>query len=292
MSIGTEESDTSRDQDNFNNVNTVSRKPNGQDMNTSNSDPISDLKQEMRQLMRHFTLSQKEELKTMNDTLMGIKQSNLDIQTSINSLSEQNKMINSRVTALEEDTKDNRDYIILLEDKLEKVETNNRKANLELKNVPSVPNESKEHLINMILSLAETVNCELSAPYIKDIYRIRTKKSQTQQEKKDPIIIELSSVLKKTELLQKVKQFNKTYKTKLLAKHLGHKQQEETPVFLSENLTPRAARLYFLARDLKKSKEYKFCWTSFGKVFVRESENSPIIHIHSETQAHQLMLKD
>ncbi|CAK1598136.1 unnamed protein product [Parnassius mnemosyne] len=85
------------------------------------------------------------------------------------------------------------------------------------------------------------------------------------------------------------KSFNIKHKCKLCAKHLGFKTQEDTPIFLSEHLTPKGARLHFLARDLAKSKNYKFCWTAYGKVYVRENENSPIIMIRNESQVHQLL---
>lgn len=77
-------------------------------------------------------------------------------------------------------------------------------------------------------------------------------------------------------------------KTKLRAKHLGFTTQEETPVYVCEQLTPKAARLYFLARDLIKSTTFTFCWTAYGNVYVRKDENSPIIKITNEAQINQL----
>ncbi|KAL4710608.1 hypothetical protein ACJJTC_003244 [Scirpophaga incertulas] len=83
-------------------------------------------------------------------------------------------------------------------------------------------------------------------------------------------------------------------KTKLRAKHLGWRKQEETPIFVSEHLTGKAARLYFLARDLAKNKLYKFCWTSLGRVYVRKNEekDSPYIQITSEHQIQDLLKND
>ncbi|KAJ2937323.1 hypothetical protein O0L34_g19493 [Tuta absoluta] len=97
----------------------------------------------------------------------------------------------------------------------------------------------------------------------------------------------------KTEILAKCKQFNIKQKTKLTAKHLGHRTAEDTPIFVAEHLTPRASRLFFLARDLAKSKTYKFCWSAYGKIYVRKSEETPIINITAEAQVQQLLsLKD
>ncbi|KAI5643484.1 hypothetical protein NE865_04468 [Phthorimaea operculella] len=203
-------------------------------------------------MMMHFMNSQRAELKNISDTLGDIKQTNTDIQNSIAFLTEQNQVTNTRISSIEDDVKDNRDLIILLEDKIEKQEMNIRKANIELKNVPCLPNENKEELVSMILSLSKNIGCEMSPYYIKDIYRIAIrKKDESKKEKTNaPIIVEFSSVIKKTEIMFKAKQFNKANHSKLRAKDLGFKVQEETPIYISENLTQKSSRLYFLARDL------------------------------------------
>lgn len=77
-------------------------------------------------------------------------------------------------------------------------------------------------------------------------------------------------------------------RSKLQAKHLGFTTNEDDPVFVSEQLTAKGSRLFFLARDLVKSSKFKFCWTAFGKVFVRKDETSKIILIQSEAQILQL----
>lgn len=141
----------------------------------------------------------------------------------------------------------------------------------------------------MVICLSETINCQISKKDIKDIYRVRGKKPD---HKNAPIIVETHSALLKSDFLKMAKAFNIKNKTKLCAKHLGLKSREDTPVFLSEHLTAKGSRLHYLARDLARSKEYKFCWTSYGKVYVRKNEQAPIILIRSEQQAHQLLLEN
>ncbi|VVC88722.1 unnamed protein product, partial [Leptidea sinapis] len=84
-----------------------------------------------------------------------------DRKSCISNLSEQNNQLKNRITTLEDDIKDNRDYIILLENKLENSEISSRKTNLELKNVPMLPDETKEKLINMTSSLFKNIDCEV-----------------------------------------------------------------------------------------------------------------------------------
>ncbi|KAG7309289.1 hypothetical protein JYU34_005230 [Plutella xylostella] len=92
-------------------------------------------------------------------------------------------------------------------------------------------------------------------------------------------------------MLKGIKSFNiKNSKNKLNASHLGLKDNS-TPVFTAEYLTPKANRLYFLARDLVRTDLYQFCWTSQGRIFVRKSEGTPAILIKNEEQVTQLRNK-
>lgn len=87
------------------------------------------------------------------------------------------------------------------------------------------------------------------------------------------------------------KKFNSENKSnKLNSKHLGLEGLEK-PVYISENLTPKARRLFFRARELKRSKAYLFCWTSNGNVFIRKSEDDPAIPVESELQIDRLLPK-
>ena len=253
------------------------------------SDQLKDFKEEMRRLMTYFTATQKEELSSMNAHMTDLRQSSHNIESSISFLTEQNNELKNRVSEMEERANDDRQYILFLENKVDSLEQGYRKTNFELKNVPRQVNEKKEDLINMVVHLSETINCQITKSDLRDIYRVKSKKPE---EKNTPIIVETNSTILKIDFLKMAKLFNSKNKTKLVAKHLGLKTQEDTPVYLSEHLTAKFARLHFLARDLQKTKQYKFCWTSYGKVYVRKTEQSPIVTIRSESQIHHLMSEE
>lgn len=151
--------------------------------------------------------------------------------------------------------------------------------------MPKNNSEEKEDLVNMVLRLGKSINCNFNKSDVKDIYRVREKKDG---QKNTPIVVEFSSTIVKTDVLKKSKAYNIRDKSKLRAKNLGFTKNEETPIFVSEQLTVKGSRLFFLARDLAKSKGYKFCWTSYGRVYVRKSENTPIILVKSENQVQSL----
>lgn len=252
--------------------------------NVSTEDLLS-LKEEIKTMIQSLWAEQQKEFKNFTSTiLLEIKETNTNIENSIASLSAQNLELANKITHLENKCKEDKEYIAILEEKVENLQMGQRKSNLEIKNVPKKNGESKEDLIEMVLRLSSTIGGTLRREDITDIYRVRGKKEL----QNPPIVIETSSTLIKTDILKLCKAFNVKTKSKLCAKHLGFRTSEDTPVFISEHLTPRGSRLHFLARDLSKSKQYKYCWTAYGKVYVRKTDNSPIITIKSEAQVHQL----
>lgn len=249
------------------------------------SQELNNFKDEVRKMISTLMISQENEFKKNATTLKEIQRTNTNIENSVAFLTAQNEEFRKKIESLEGQIKEDRKYITILEDKIEEMQRDSRKTNLELKNVPKKKNETKEDLMDMITCLTNNIDCKINKSDIKDIYRIRSKKEGVQN---TPIIVEMSSTIMKTEILKMCKTFNIKHKAKLCAKHLGFRTSEDTPIFISEQLTSKAARLYFLARDLVKSKSFKFCWTAYGKLYLRKDESSPIILIKNESQIHKL----
>lgn len=243
-------------------------------------------KEEMRKMITSLIAEQEKELKNLfTPTLSDIKKSNENIESSIGLLSTQYEDLAKKMLSLEQQSVKYSEDIVILESKIEDMQRIQRKSNLEMKNVPKNTNETKDDLINMVLHLGTSINCCVVKNDIRDIYRVRSKKDG---QINTPIVIELASTILKADMLKMCKVFNIKDKSKLRAKHLGFTKNEETNVFVAEQLTTKASRLFYLARDLAKSKGYKFCWTSYGRVYVRLNENTPIITINSELQIKSL----
>nr|XP_013189692.1 unnamed protein product [Amyelois transitella] len=242
----------------------------------------------MKHMISRLTENQEKEFKKNAATLREIQQTNHNIENTVSFLSAQNEELKKKLEKLQAERSEDKKLIAVLESKIEDMQRESRKCNLEIKNVPKKNNESKEDLIDMVLNLSKSIGSNMIKCDIKDIYRIRSKRDDV---KNTPIIIETSSTIIKNDTLKLCKTFNTKHKTKLCAKHLGYRESENTPVFVSEHLTPKASRLYFLARDLAKSNTYRFCWTAYGKVYLRKDEQSPIFLIYSESQIQNLREK-
>lgn len=246
---------------------------------------LQNFKEEMRTMIQHLMLSQENELKIITPTLLALKQQCTNIENSIVFLTEQNEELKKKVEKIEIERKQDHEYINFLEDKVEDMLRDSRKKNIEIKNAPKKEKETQGDLVTMVIELSKTTGHDITPSDISDIYRVRSRQSDIQN---TPIIVEMVSAIRKSELLQKCKQHNINNKeNKLCAKHLGYTTLE-TPIYVSEHLTPKAARLRFLARDLARSKQYEFCWTAIGRVFIRKNKTSAIINITSESQIQRL----
>ncbi|KAJ0169670.1 hypothetical protein K1T71_013132 [Dendrolimus kikuchii] len=265
----------------------VSKRIKQRSEHVSKSD-FNNFRKEMKEFMSSLFSSQEKELQSISTTQKDIQKSNQTIENSIALLSSQQEEFKKKINSLEQQTIEDRKYISILEEKMEEMQRAHRKCNFELKNVPKQNTETKKELLEMITTLSTNIGGSLSKTDIKDIYRVRTKNDNL---KNAPIIVETSSVMLKMEFLKNCKLYNMKNKAKLRAQQLGLRTNENNPVFVSEQLTAKGSRLHFLARDLVKSKEYKYCWTAFGKVYIRKDENSPIIWIHSEAQVQQFIQK-
>ncbi|CAG9791466.1 unnamed protein product [Diatraea saccharalis] len=246
---------------------------------------MDSFKEELKIMIEEIISNQHNELKKITPTLMDIQQTNKSIENSISFLSSQNEELKKKLEKFEMQAKKDREQIVLLEDKIEELQRNDRKNNFEIKNVPKAREENRHNLINMVLNLSKTIGCNITEGDVHDIYRVKSSKNVINT----PIVVEVSSILLKNNFIKMCKSHNVKRKEKLCGKHLGFTTNEDTPIFIGEQLTAKGARLFYLARDLAKSKAYKFCWTSYGKVYIRKQENTPVILIKTEAQVNHLL---
>ncbi|KOB76257.1 Zinc finger DNA binding protein [Operophtera brumata] len=225
--------------------------------------------------------------KNIETKLSNIQQNTKDIEKSMDFLTERFDEISKKVDSLDQAVNEKQSQIEYLEEKLEDLQRNARSSTLEIRNVPSTTNETKEVLSHYLIEMSAKVGVNVAASDIKDVFRIPGKADSNK-----PIIAEFTTTLQKNRIIKAVKTFNITNKTsKLNAFHLGLRGHS-SPVFVVEHLTSKANRLHYLARELLRSGLFKYCWTSNGKVFMRKTDGSPIILIKTEEQLAALKPKN
>ncbi|CAB3248532.1 unnamed protein product [Arctia plantaginis] len=182
-----------------------------------------------------------------------IKAQNVTIQSTVTFLSQNYDALQDRINQLETQLVKERETNLLhlqkLEDNLEKMERGARIGSL--------------------------INVPVQVHDVRDIFRTRSKDVDSR-----PIIVEFTTNLLKEKFIYMQRKFNK--ENKLSTEHLRLGGPAK-PVFVSENLTPKMKRLFFLARDFASSNQYRYCWVTNGKIYLREKQGAPHIMIKSES---------
>lgn len=150
-----------------------------------------------------------------------------------------------------------------------------RNCNLEIKGVPI---KAEEKLGTTMQTISTCLNVEIKDSDIDVIHRVPTKNNTTTPN----IIVKLTSRNVRDKILKKAK------KQRLNTSHLGF-DGEVTPIFINEHLCQANKVLLGLALKAKREKGWKFTWVSDGKILMRKSENSRVVHIMSTDDFAQIL---
>lgn len=203
------------------------------------------------------------------------------VSTLTTKLAEQDKTIKK----LQENDAASQKEIYILKNQVESLQHKLCSTSLEIRNVPLAPKETKEDLKKIFINTAKYLKVPIQQSQIKDIYRRNTKSESK------PIVADLTTVDAKENLLASFKKVTKELKQdKFCTTHLNIDGPIK-PIYVSEYLTPHERKLFFQARDFAKRNEYAFCWTSYGRVFLRKQEGSPQVKISNEEDLAKLNSK-
>lgn len=237
----------------------------------------------IKEMFSTFSREQEIRFQELQSTTNNIQEQNIKLRESVDMMSSKYDEFLLRISSLETERREDKKTIREMEEKLEALERKARVSGIEIRNVPKIKGETKENLSDTVLNLAKAIDMDIDPLSIRDVYRLSSKDAS------NPIIVDFSTVLIKDKFTRGVKNFNKTRtKTeKLNTTHLNP-QHIVKPIYVSETLTHRTHRLYYLARMFKKSHGYTFCWTSNGIVYLKKSLESSQIRITSESDIEKL----
>lgn len=250
-------------------------------------DELNTFKNEMKEMLSSmfsvFTTNQNERMKTMERHLAELKLHTSpisDIEKSISHMSGQVTDMQMKIDRIEGEKKEIKEQILEFGERIDYIEKNSKKTSIEIRSIPRQQGEKKEDLYNMIKSLLKFLNVEFISSDLKDVYRVPNKLNNNIS----TLVAEFSNTLVKGTVLEKARRHNKSRDSKLCTRHLGLNDAPSTQIFISELLTAKSKRLYYLARDLARTENFAFCWTSNGNIYLRKREGMPHIHIKNETQ--------
>lgn len=232
--------------------------------------------------MTSFMDEIKKIFKSLENTVKELSQQVDSIRNSIDFLSKQYDLVSEKISVLEGQRKDNLAAIQNLEDKLENTEKYQRSSSVEIRNIPAMKPETKGDLSELVLRISQLVNIPLRPTDIKDIFRINSKSSNKS------IIVDFSTVIYKEKFLHAIKTYNNANKNNKLNTSNLKFDLPAKPIFISENLTSKMRKIFYLAREYAKCNNYKYCWTSHGKVYLRRNDGAAHVRIVSEQDLSKL----
>ena len=152
-----------------------------------------------------------------------------------------------------------------LENGLEQIERSERSSTIEIRNLPKQESENKRILIDIIQQLGSTLDLETPIHQfeIRDIFR----------PKSEVVVVDFTTTQRKESLITKYKKYNKSRReNKEPQLKSDHFKLPGLPctIYISEYLTNKTQRLFYLARENVKNKKFIATWTSFGKVYIKK----------------------
>lgn len=241
---------------------------------------------ELKNMLSSLIQSQNTAMCTINTQISDLKgqltevqRTNQEIQKSYDFLSKEYDGCNSKIQSLEKSSIEYERQIKKLEGQVEELNRQNCQNFLEIRNVPTYENETIDSLVATATAIAKISQVDICKADIKDIRRLGNKSHP-----KRAILVNVSTPILKNKLLKAVKSYNSAnLNNKLSTAHIGLDGMPK-PIYVSDYLTAKAKHLHFLAREMVKSKEFKFCWTVNGKVYLRKDERTTAILVSEEAQ--------
>lgn len=234
---------------------------------------------QMKSMFVDFQEKQNAKFDIINQSINCIKELHLELKESVKFISKKYDESLVIIDHLQQENKNIKKQVQFLEQKLDHHEKSARASILEVRHVPKGELETKDSLVKVIQDLGAAVNVPSNVveAEIRDIYRANSKT--------DAIVVEFTTVARKTAFISSFIHFNKIQREqKQLPLNTNHLKIKGPPrnIYISDSLTGRTRRLFYLARQCAKTRSYNGCWISFGRVFLRKSEGDKPIQIKDE----------
>ena len=235
---------------------------------------------EIKNMFTEFKEGQEKKFERLCESVEEIKNQNTKIQATVSFLSQDYDDLKGKIenleAQLESERKNNLKSFQNLEEKFERVERGSRSTCIEIRNIPIRTTESKTELLSTVMNIGATLNVPMQPFEVKDIFRIGTKDPD-----KKTVIVDFTTNLLKEKFIGMYKKYN-TNNSKLTTELL-RMHGPVRPIFISENLTSKMKRLFFLARDFANSNQFRFCWIKNGRIFIRKEAGARHFGIKDES---------
>jgi hypothetical protein len=183
------------------------------------------------------------------------------VEASNKSLQQENQLLRSQVSNLENTTAQ-------ISSNLNDLDQYIRRDTLEIKGIAVQRDDNTDDLV---CSVAALVNVHMQPEDITISHRLKVPRDANTP---PTIIVKFVQRSLRDKLY-----FAKKYLRDKSTSDLNIWQSATNKIFVSENLTPKNNLLFKKCLAVKKSKNYRFIWTQYGKIYLRKNSNSSAILI-------------
>lgn len=217
------------------------------------------------------------EMAPMNEKLFELQSSVQYISNQYDALIKTTNTIMQDYKNMESNNERLHSMISSLNLRINVLEQHLRENNLEIQGVPEQKNENIVTIVNRI---ADVVSHKLKDEDLLNCTRVAHKN----KDNKNPraIIVQLRSNRCRDEFYSAVARYNRSHPSGKLGSFLLDYTGPNSPIYVSEHLSPANKSLHAATRAKAKELAYKFVWVRNGRIFMRKNETSPFIHIRSE----------
>lgn len=222
----------------------------------------AELKEHREALERQFRSELRElkaEQQSLTQSLEFAHETIEDLTKKLDAETAKNAGLASENAALERTLQD-------LEGRLVHLEQYSRKANLEIQGVIRKDDESVSEILSKVGS---AINEPIADSDIEACHRVPTRNAD-----RSHIIVQFKS---------------KAKKTRLTNNDLG--LENTAPVYVNEHLCPALKKLLVMAVKRKHEYHWKSVWSHNGKIFAKQTDDSPIVSITNENDIGKISAK-
>lgn len=225
-----------------------------------------------------------DEFSSMREEILGFENSVKFMNADFEDMTAQFKACNEEVKCLRSENSCLLKKVTEMEVRIAQLEQDARQNNIE---IHCLPEHKQENLVNTLVQLSKVVSYPVAENEILSCARVQKLNPSSNQPR--AVICKLPSKIKRDNLLGAVSLYNRSNSNnKLNTKLLGY-GDKQSPVFVSEHLTPANKSLHAATRIAAKELKYKFVWVKNGKILVRKDEGSPSRVITSLENLKQLV---
>lgn len=218
--------------------------------------------------------------KSEKDTNVAYETLNEKIDGNTKVLNEQNAKMDEYLKTIETLMKENADLkkkIVSLESRIEDMEQYSRNNCVEIHGIPQEPTED---VVNVVKEVGKALDMKITDEMIDACHRLKKRPGAGNQQTPG-IVVKFVRRIDKEELMRK-----RRIKHNFSTRHMNLAM--DLPVFINESLSPARRRLFVLAREVKRSKNFKYLWVRGGKVFLRREDGAPVVHVTCQADLSKL----